>query len=419
MIKVYGDIMLDRWILGNAGRISPEAPVPVLLEKDQKYSIGGAANMALNLQSLNNEVSMFGCIGQDEEGVQLRKMLQETGLYLQIADDQTVTTTKTRLVGQGGQHICRWDKEEKYKGKDAFENLLHSVISNDFVVISDYNKGTVNENTVKELVKRNCTVFVDPKQSPEIYKDAFLVKPNMSEYEAWFGEFNLYSAKQAMKKFGWTWLVVTDGKRGMHVINSMGGYKNFQEEVKEVADVTGAGDTVLAVIVYGYEKGMDIFDACELACYGAARNVEKRGVAVITKQELHGKIVWTNGVFDILHIGHLKLLRHAHSLGDTLIVGINSDASVRRLKGDLRPINDQETRKQLLLELGFIDEVIIFDEDTPLDVIEDVNPDLIVKGGDYTVETTVGNHIAPVVIFPTVEGHSTSSIIKKIDNDTN
>ena len=418
MIKVYGDIMLDRWILGNAGRISPEAPVPILLEKDQKYSIGGAANMALNLQSLNDQVSMFGCVGQDDEGLQLRKMLEETDLHLQISYDQDITTTKTRLVGQGGQHIIRWDREEKYKGKGAFEKLLHSVITNDFVVISDYNKGTVNENTVKELVKRNCTVFVDPKQGPEIYKDAFLVKPNMSEYEAWFGEFNLHSAKQALKKFGWSWLVVTDGKRGMHVINSLGGYRHFQEEVKEVADVTGAGDTVLAVLVYGYEKGMDIFDACELACYGAARNVEKRGVAVITKQELHGKVVWTNGVFDILHIGHLKLLRHAHSLGDTLIVGINSDASVKRLKGDLRPINDQETRKQLLLELGFVDEVVIFDEETPLEILEQVQPDIIVKGGDYTVETTVGNHLAEVVIFPIVEGHSTTSIIKKIDNDT-
>ena len=418
MIKVYGDIMLDRWIVGSAGRISPEAPVPILLEKNQKYSIGGAANMALNLQSLNDQVSMFGCVGQDDEGLQLRKMLEETDLNLQITDDQDVTTTKTRLVGQGGQHIIRWDREEKYQGKGAFEKLLHSVITNDFIVISDYNKGTVNENTVKELVKRNCKVFVDPKQGPEIYKDAFLVKPNMSEYEAWFGEFNLDSARQALDKFGWTWLVVTDGKRGMHVINNIGKYKHFQEEVKEVADVTGAGDTVLAVLVYGYEKGMDIFDACQLACYGAARNVEKRGVAVITKQELHGKVVWTNGVFDILHIGHLKLLRHAHSLGDRLIVGINSDASVKRLKGDLRPINNQETRKQLLLELGFIDEVLIFDEDTPLEIIEKVQPDLIVKGGDYTVETTVGHHLADVEIFPTVDGHSTSSIIKKIDNDS-
>ena len=156
MIKVYGDIMLDRWILGNAGRISPEAPVPVLLEKDQKYSIGGAANMALNLQSLNGEVSMFGCVGQDDEGLQLRKMLEETDLHLQISNDQKITTTKTRLVGQGGQHIIRWDREEKYKGKGAFDNLLHSVISNDFVVISDYNKGTVNENTVKELVKETA-----------------------------------------------------------------------------------------------------------------------------------------------------------------------------------------------------------------------------------------------------------------------
>ena len=154
-----------------------------------------------------------------------------------------------------------------------------------------------------------------------------------------------------------------------------------------------------------------------MAVKGATEAVKHVGTHIITINDINDTIVWTNGVFDILHIGHLKLLRHAHSLGDTLIVGINSDASVKRLKGDLRPINDQETRKQLLLELGFIDEVIIFDEDTPLDIIEDIEPDVIVKGGDYTTETTVGNHLAEVVIFPTVEGHSTSSIIKKIDND--
>ena len=417
MIKVYGDIMLDRWIMGNAGRISPEAPVPILLEQGQDYSVGGAGNMALNLQSINGQVALYGSIGNDSEGAQLSLLLDDSDVKLNYATAHTVTTTKTRLVGQGGQHIIRWDREEQYTGKDAFEKLLADVIIKDCIVISDYAKGTVTKETVKELVRRDCTVFVDPKQAPEFYQDAFLVKPNMSEYVEWFGEFNFDSAKKAMKKYGWTWLVVTDGAKGIHVINSAGEYKQYLESVKEVADVTGAGDTVLAIIVYGHEQGMDIFKACELACYGAARNVEKRGVAVITKQELHGKIVWTNGVFDILHIGHLKLLRHAHSLGDRLMVGINSDASVKRIKGDLRPINDQETRKQLLLELGFVDEVVIFDEDTPIDIIEKMNPDVIVKGGDYTVETTVGSHLAEVVIFPIVEGHSTSSIIKKIDND--
>jgi D-beta-D-heptose 7-phosphate kinase/D-beta-D-heptose 1-phosphate adenosyltransferase len=171
---------------------------------------------------------------------------------------------------------------------------------------------------------------------------------------------------------------------------------------------------VLSVIAYGIEKGLDIFQSCKLACFAAARIVEKRGVAVITPKDLSTGIVFTNGVFDILHVGHLKLLKHAKTLGSKLIVGINSDTSVKRIKGDARPINDEFTRKQALEELGFIDEVIIFDEDTPLQTMERVQPDIIVKGGDYIPETVVGNHLAEVIIFPTVEGHSTTNIIGKM-----
>ena len=185
-------------------------------------------------------------------------------------------------------------------------------------------------------------------------------------------------------------------------------------ELQEVAHA-GAGDTVLAIIAYGIERQMDIFEACQLACYGAARIVEQRGVAVITKKDLNKGVVFTNGVFDILHVGHLKLLKHAKTLGNKLIVGINSDASVKRIKGDQRPINDQHKRKEALLELGFIDDVVVFGEDTPLNAIEDIKPDIIVKGGDYIPETVVGNHLAEVVIFPTVQGHSTT---KTIDNIT-
>ena len=170
----------------------------------------------------------------------------------------------------------------------------------------------------------------------------------------------------------------------------------------------------MAVIAYGIDKGMDIFDACKLACYAAARIVEKRGVAIIQQDDLERNIVWTNGVFDILHTGHLKLLRHAHTLGKRLVVGINSDSSVKRLKGDLRPINGEDTRKESLLELGFVDEVIVFEEDTPLEAITKLEPDIIVKGGDYTFDTVVGNELAKVVIFPTVEGHSTTTIINDL-----
>ena len=413
MIIVYGDIMLDRWIVGNADRISPEAPVPVLLEDEQHFSIGGAGNLALNIESINGEVRLYGSVGQDKEGYKIIEMLGNTKLDSRIAKDHFITTTKTRLVGQNGQHICRWDKEEIYQGCCAFDRILNEATVDNLICISDYNKGMIQENTVRELVDKGCKVIVDPKQDPSIYTGAFLVKPNMKEYNSWFGKFEIENALAQMKKYKWTWLVVTDGAKGMHVVNIDGEYHNYCEPVKEVADVTGAGDTVLAVIAYGIENNMSIFESCKLACYAAARIVEKRGVAVITSSDINTGIVFTNGVFDILHVGHLKLLKHAKTLGKKLIVGINSDASVKRIKGDTRPVNDQHTRKQALIELGYIDEVIIFDDDTPLETIESIRPDIIVKGGDYVPETVVGNHLAEVIIFPTIAGHSTT---KTIDN---
>ena len=414
MIKVYGDIMLDRWIYGVSDRISPEAPVPILREVDQNFSIGGAGNLALNIQSINNRVALYGSIGRDKEGYKLIEMIGDTNLEPRIANDQLTTTTKTRLVGQNGQHIMRWDREDYYLGEDAQNRLINDIVTNSIVCISDYNKGTVTADTIRQLVKRQCKVLVDPKQLPEIYKGVFLVKPNMKEYTEWFGDFDYNTARKKLKQFGWTWLVVTDGANGIHVINAEENW-HIKEPVREVADVTGAGDTVLAIIASSIEKGMSIIEACKLACFGAARIVEQRGVAVITNDDLNRGIVFTNGVFDILHIGHLKLLRYAKTLGNRLIVGINSDASVKRIKGDLRPINDQDTRKESLLELGFVDEVVVFEEDTPLEAITKLEPDIIVKGGDYIPDTVVGNHLARVVIFPIVEGHSTSNTIKKME----
>jgi D-beta-D-heptose 7-phosphate kinase/D-beta-D-heptose 1-phosphate adenosyltransferase len=189
-----------------------------------------------------------------------------------------------------------------------------------------------------------------------------------------------------------------------------------KEPVREVADVTGAGDTVLAVIAYGIKQGMTVPRACELACYAAARNVEKFGVVPVTKEDLNKGTVWTNGVFDILHTGHLELLKFARNQGKKLIVGINDDASVRRLKGEGRPVNDYATRKRQLEMLPWVDEVVLFTEDTPQRIIEEIKPDIIVKGGDYTVATTVGNELARVIIFPTVEGFSTTKIIDRLQS---
>ena len=409
MIKVIGDIMLDRWILGTADRMSPEAPVPVLKESYQTFSVGGAGNLALNLGNLKVDLSLHGSVGTDKEGYKVIELLKDyTSITSNVLFDHSVTTTKTRLVGQGGQHICRWDREEKYTGE--YRSL--TLDTEDIVVVSDYNKGVVTQDLMFSL--QNNKVFVDPKQSPQLYKNCFLVKPNMKEYTEWFGQFSYDIARQKLKEYGWTWLVVTDGAEGVHIVNEKENW-HVKEDVREVADVTGAGDTFLAVLVYGYAtKNMSIPDACQLACYASARNVEKRGVHPVTFDDLNRGVVWTNGVFDLLHPGHLELLKYAKNLGSRLIVGINSDISVKRLKGAHRPINDVLTRKKQLETLPWVDEVVVFEEDTPIEAIERIRPDIIVKGGDYTVDTTVGNKVAEVKIFPKVEGHSTTDLIGKI-----
>ena len=181
----------------------------------------------------------------------------------------------------------------------------------------------------------------------------------------------------------------------------------------EVSDVTGAGDCFLAGFVYGLTKGYTYKKCLEVAIKGSTESVRHSGTHILKQEDVEDTIVFTNGVFDILHVGHLKLLNYAKTLGNRLIVGINSDSSVKKLKGDLRPINGEDTRKESLLELGFVDDVIVFNEDTPLEVITKLEPDIIVKGGDYTFDTVVGNHLAKVVIFPTVEGHSTTRILNE------
>lgn len=414
MIKVYGDIMLDRWIFGSADRVSPEAPIPVLLEESQSFSVGGAGNLALNISSINGDVELYGSVGQDKEGFKLLELISQTNVNCNASSENVTTTTKTRLVGQGGQHILRWDREEQYKGISPQERLVSGLQENDIVCVSDYNKGVIRKDTIEKILQVTDKVLVDPKQTPDFYKGAYIVKPNMKEYESWFGKYTKEKAILKMREYAWKNLVVTDGANGIHVIDEENKYHHFKEEVHEVADVTGAGDTVLAVIAYGIERNMSVADSCKLACYAAARTVEKRGVVTITVDDLKPTTVWTNGVFDILHEGHFKLLKFAKSKGKKLVVGINSDASTKRLKGETRPINNQLQRKMNLELLPWVDEVVIFDEDTPIDVIKQFNPDLIIKGGDYTVETVVGHEDYPVEIFPTVEGSSTTKIIESI-----
>lgn len=378
-VLVIGDVIIDKYIYGTSTRISPEAPVPVITYIEEKETRGGAGLVYENLKSLGVDVDMFETPGD--------------------------VSVKTRIICDG-HYITRIDDDKPAKGMEVLKQVQETDFSKyDYVVLSDYNKGVLDEakDIIAHINKYNCKVIVDPKEHAWFYEGAWLVKPNYNEFhDLGFDE--------------WQGNIITTNA-GEEVIAHIDG-KNYEIPVEnlEVADVTGAGDCFLASFVYALTKGYDYEKAIKVAVRGSTESVKHAGTYILKKSDLEDVVVWTNGVFDILHIGHLKLLRHAHSLGNRLIVGINSDASVKRLKGDLRPINDQDTRKELLLELGFVDDVIIFDEDTPLEAMTVLEPDIIVKGGDYTFDTVVGNHLAEVVIFPIVEGHSTSATIKKIDN---
>ena len=418
MIKVIGDIMLDRWIHGNANRLSPESPVPVLLETHQSSNLGGAANVSVNLAGLELRSELYGAISEDREGVDFLRLLYEHPcIDPQIVRNHSVTTTKTRLVSQSGQHIMRWDREEKYLGRQAKDKLFFGKSKTDLLIISDYNKGMVNSSIIDWANEKGIKTFVDPKQSPEVYRNAWLVKPNLKEYEEWDGKFDPNKASNLCRKHNWEWIIVTCGAEGLYAIHREGDSWHYKEEVREVADVTGAGDCVMAVLVWGFIQGMTIPEAADSACYAAARNVEHRGVVPVSLKDVKKETVFTNGCFDIIHFGHMHLLKSAKQLGKRLIVGINSDASVKKLKGLNRPINNQDIRLAQVKALPYVDEAYIFEEDTPYELIKKIKPDVIVKGGDYNEDNVVGRDLARVEIIPLIEGFSTTKIIESMKNE--
>ena len=374
-VLVIGDIILDKYIYGTSKRISPEAPVPVVTFTEEKTTMGGAALVYDNLVSLGVDVT--------------------------LCNTEQSNSVKTRVICDG-HYITRIDDDKQADGDAVLQIVKKSDFTPyDYVILSDYNKGTLSkaDKIIRHINKFGCKVIVDPKTDMSKYKDAWLVKPNEKEEKKYFKN--------------WKGNIITTRASDNVTAKIEDNNYNIPVETVEVADVTGAGDCFLAGFVYGLTKEYSYKKCLELAVKGSTESVKHAGTYILKKDDVENTVVFTNGVFDILHIGHLKLLRHAKTLGKRLVVGINSDSSVKRLKGDLRPINNEQTRKESLLELGFVDEVIVFEEDTPLETITKLEPDIIVKGGDYTFDTVVGNHLAKVVIFPTVEGHSTTRIINE------
>jgi D-beta-D-heptose 7-phosphate kinase/D-beta-D-heptose 1-phosphate adenosyltransferase len=376
-VLVIGDVIIDKYIYGTSTRISPEAPVPVITYIEGKETSGGAGLVYENLKSLGVDVEMYDTL-----------------------EDHSV---KTRIICDG-HYITRIDEDKDADSNAVLQRIKQADFSAyDIVVLSDYDKGTLDNarQIIKHINKFNCKVIVDPKRYAHDYENAWLVKPNHSEYTKF--EFDEWQGN----------IITTDAGHSVRATIDDIEY-NIPVETVEVSDVTGAGDCFMAAFVYGLTKEYTHKKCLEIAVKGSTESVKHAGTYILKQEDVEDTVVFTNGVFDILHIGHLKLLRHAKTLGNRLIVGINSDSSVKRLKGDLRPINDQATRKESLLELGFVDEVVVFEEDTPLQAITKLEPDIIVKGGDYTFDTVVGNHLAKVVIFPTVEGHSTTRMINDL-----
>jgi D-beta-D-heptose 7-phosphate kinase/D-beta-D-heptose 1-phosphate adenosyltransferase len=465
-ILVVGDIMYDVYLWGRVERISPEAPVPVFESTNRQSVLGGAANVAANLQALGCQVRLLGVLGADAAADRVRELLRQQGMddtWL-LEDETRPTTEKTRLIAHQ-QQVLRVDQESREPLGPALvaQALRHAealLADIDGVVCSDYNKGVCTTPLLVPLFAAvhaaGRPIVVDPKvRDFARYRGATVLTPNLAEVERASGRIvdsptalvqavdELLQCSQAQA------ILVTRGKDGMSLFYPPRVPVHIPARAREVYDVTGAGDTVIAVFTMAMLSGLPFVEAARLANLAAGIVVGKLGTAVVTLEELQAavqedripyerkivpgntlamllqrhrqqgeRIVFTNGCFDLLHVGHIHYLQYARSLGDRLVVGLNDDASVRQLKGVGRPLNPQDERARILAALACVDYVTIFSTPTPLELIQCLRPDVLVKGGDYTPETVVGKDAVEayggtVHIAPYVPGVSTTTIVDK------
>ena len=458
-ILVIGDVMLDRFIDGSVSRISPEAPVPVLEKSRETQMPGGAANVAGNLASLGCNVRLVSVTGDDAQGRSVAALLGANMAidFHPVIDRNRPTTTKTRFRADG-QQVLRFDEEttdavDAATGKQLLDTFVAALDEADLVILSDYAKGAVPPSLIAEVIShaRNAgkTVVVDPKLADfGAYAGASLLTPNLAELrrtgivagdtlEQIAAGASRLAAAHDMEA-----ILVTLSARGMLLAGADGSWHHAPAQAREVFDVSGAGDTVIAMMAAALAGGIDRAAAMSLANIAASVVVAKSGTAIATPGEIIDQagaatppldwphwaatcqtwretgqsIGFANGCFDLLHPGHMFLLQEAAAQCDRLVVGLNSDASVRRLKGDGRPAQPAERRAAAMIQLPFIDGVAIFDEDTPLELVTALQPDFIFKGGDYLPEDVVGADIVKarggeVRIVPTLGSHSSTSLI--------
>jgi D-beta-D-heptose 7-phosphate kinase/D-beta-D-heptose 1-phosphate adenosyltransferase len=464
---VVGDLMLDEYLWGKAERISPEAPVQVVDVIREELRLGGAGNVVHNLAALGVQVSVCSVVGDDQNGRELlgqfcHHHIDTRAIFL---DPDRRTSRKTRVVA-AHQQIVRIDRESREALPAAVEQQLCDWIAahaSEYkaIVLSDYNKGVLTPTVIASAISAataiGIPVLVDPKGTDYTrYGGATLLTPNRKEAEAASGisvtdTASLAEAARAiMSATGLQHLLITRSEEGMSLFSQGGEIVHIPTVAREVFDVSGAGDTVLATLAVGIASGFSMAESARLANIAAGIAVGKLGTSIVTPQEIidavslthkdsHVKIkslevlspliavekskgkriVFTNGCFDLLHAGHVKYLQKARNLGDLLVLGLNSDASVRRLKGPKRPLIDQDERAHLLAALDCVDYVIVFEQDTPLELITALKPHILAKGGDYSLDGVVGRDIVEsyggrVELITFVDGKSTTNIIERI-----
>lgn len=462
---VYGDVMLDRYWYGNSSRISPEAPVPVVNVDSVELRVGGAANVAANIAALGSQVSLFGIVGDDVEGEQLRQLAKKQGIDWQcLTVDNHKTTAKLRIWGQN-QQLLRMDFERTDIQLDdaSLVAMYQQALTNiDVIVLSDYAKGALWQ--VQRLIQlargQNVPVLVDPKLSDwTAYTGATVVTPNLKEFEALVGpcksdEILETRARDVLERYQLQALLITRGKAGMVLIQRDEPLLNLQAEARDVYDVSGAGDTVIATLAATLAAQQSLSVAANIANTAAGIVVGKLGTETVLPDELQyalyhqhsdryrgvlatenlsavlsyaraqgERIVMTNGCFDILHAGHVQYLEQAKALGDRLLIAVNDDDSVRRLKGDTRPVNTLQDRMAVLAALRAVDWVVPFSEDTPARLIGEVLPDHLVKAADYEIDEIAGADVVlanggEVSTLPLKSGCSTTGLIEKITKNS-
>jgi D-beta-D-heptose 7-phosphate kinase/D-beta-D-heptose 1-phosphate adenosyltransferase len=471
-VLVVGDVIVDAYLRGGVSRISPEAPVPILASTETTHALGGAANVALNLQHLGCQTLLCGAVGDDAPGMVLQKLMQSCGLSTQgifVAPGRP-TTHKLRVVSQV-QHLLRIDREVQGALPKALQAEIVAFVEQqvegvDAIICSDYKKGLLTSGLLQALLaaatRTGKPVFVDPKGADyRLYRGATVLTPNLMELAAATQMEVLTQAGRtraavlAMQQANAAALLLTCGKEGMQLFEQSAQGRGeapvrIASQAREVFDVTGAGDTVIAALCMAHLGNMPLGEAAQVANVAAGLVVGKLGTATVSRAELIGalerlggtsnskvmalgevqaqarrwqaagrKVVFTNGCYDLLHAGHVHGLQAARSLGDALVVAVNTDQGVRRLKGAKRPLVPQQERGFLLAALACVDAVVFFDAPTPLEIIEAVQPNILVKGADYANKAVVGREVVEaqggrVELLPLAFGRSTTGLVDTI-----